>query len=96
MYKKKSGHFHEESHNERQSSFSVYEGFHSKVLASPAEDVVRKESENKKHEHQINMAQTISKSKDTLFFLFERSRDMIVQLLQKIHATTLFSEVNKC
>lgn len=76
------------------SALSVYQDFHSKVfaknliwvLASPAQDVVKNESEDKKHEHQLNMTQAISKSKDTLFLLFERPREMIVQLIQKIHA----------
>ena len=76
------------------SALSVYQDFHSKVfsknliwvLASPAQDVVKKKSEDKKHKHQINMTQAISKSKDTLFLLFERPQEMIVQLIQKIHA----------
>ena len=81
------------------SALSVYQDFHSRVLsknliwilASPAQDVVKNESEGNKYEHQINMTQAISKSKDTLFLLFERPRDMIVQLIQKIHAIFIAS-----
>ena len=81
------------------SALSVYQDFHSKVLAknliwvlaSPAQEVVKKESKNNKHEHQINMTQAISKSKDTLFLLFERPRDIIVQLIREIHAVFIAS-----
>ena len=76
------------------SALSVYQDFHSKVfaknliwvLASPAQNVVKNESEDKKYEHQLNMTQAISKSKDTLFLLFERPQEMIMQLIQEIHA----------
>ena len=81
------------------SALSVYQDFHSKVLAknliwvlaSPAQDVVKNESKDKEYEDQINMTQAISKSKDTLFLLFERPRDMIVQLIQRIHAIFIAS-----
>ena len=54
------------------SELSVYQDFHVKVfsknliwvLASPAQEVVKNSSEGKKHEHQLNMTQAISKSKD--------------------------------
>ena len=76
------------------SALSVYQDFHSKVfaknliwvLASPAQNVVKNESEDKKYEHQLNMTQAISKSKDTLFLLFERPQEMIMQLIQEIHS----------
>lgn len=77
-----------------QSSLSVYQDFHAKVfaknltviLASPAQEAVKHESEDKKHAYQINMTQAFSKSKDTLFLLFERPREIVVQLIQEIHA----------
>ena len=77
-----------------QSALSVYQDFHSKVfaknltavLASPAQDAVKRESKDKKHEYQINMTQAFSKSKDTLFLLFERPRETLLQLIQEIHA----------
>ncbi len=76
------------------SALSVYQDFHAKifaknliwVLASPAQDAVKKASEGKKHEDQLNMTQAISKSKDTIILLFERPRRMIVQLIQQIIA----------
>ncbi len=78
------------------SVLSVYQDFHAKVLAknltwilaSPAQDVIEKKDDKKKHEHQLNMTQAISKSKDTLFLLFERPREIIEQLIRQIH--TLF------
>jgi len=77
-----------------QSSLSVYQDFHAKVfaknltviLAFPAQEAVKHESEDKKHAYQINMTQAFSKSKDTLFLLFERPREIVVQLIQEIHA----------
>ncbi|MCP4119932.1 MAG: IS4 family transposase [Desulfobacteraceae bacterium] len=76
------------------SSLSVYQDFHAKVLAknltwilsSPAQVNIENEETEKKHEYQLNMTQAISKSKDTLFLLFERPREIIVQLIQDIHA----------
>lgn len=76
------------------SVLSVYQDFHSKVLAknltwilaSPAQDAVEKEKNGKKLEYQLNMTQAISKSKDTLFLLFERPREIITQLLKDLYA----------
>lgn len=76
------------------SALSVYQDFHAKVfaknlvtvLASPVQEAVKQESEDKKHIHQINMTQAFSKSKDTLFLLFERPREILLQLIQEIHA----------
>ena len=72
---------------------SVYQDFHSKVLAknltwvlaSPAQVAVEKEDHEKKYEYQLNMTQAISKSKDTLFLLFERPCELIVQLIKDLH-----------
>jgi hypothetical protein len=74
------------------SALSVYQDFHAKVfaknlalvLASPAQEAVALQSENKKHDYHINLTEAISKSKDTLFLLFERPRDIILQLIQQI------------
>lgn len=76
------------------SALSVYQDFHAKVfsknlisiLASPAQEIVKNESESKKHKHQLNMTQAISKSKDTIFLLFERPFEMVAQLIEQIHA----------
>ena len=75
------------------SSLSVYQDFHAKVLAknltwilaSPAQESVEHESQDKKHAYQVNMTQAFSKSKDTLFLLFERPREILFQLIQAIH-----------
>jgi hypothetical protein len=76
------------------SVLSVYQDFHAKVfaknltwiLASPTQNAIRNTRDEKMHEYQLNMTQAISKSKDTIFLLFERPREMIVQLIQQIHA----------
>jgi len=73
---------------------SVYQDFHSKVLAknltwilaSPAQEAVEKKDHENKYEYQLNMTQAISKSKDTLFLLFERPHEVIVQLIKDLHA----------
>jgi len=76
------------------SALSVYQDFHSKVLAknlvtvlaTPVQETIKQDSKEKKHTHQMNMTQAFSKSKDTLFLLFERPRDIVLQLIQEIHA----------
>ncbi len=76
-----------------QSELSVYQDFHSKVLAknlavvlsSPAQVSVECESKEKKYEYQLNMTQVFSKSKDTLFLLFERPRKIVVKIIQGLH-----------
>ena len=83
------------------TALSVYQDFHAKVLAknltvvlaSPAQKVVSKASEDKKHDHQVNLTQAFSKSKDTLFLLFERPQNVLLQLIQNFHA--LFSAVSE-
>ena len=74
------------------TALSVYQDFHAKVfaknltfiLASPAQEVVASQSEDKKHLHQINQTEAISKSKDTLFLLFERPKEMVLLLIRQI------------
>jgi hypothetical protein len=76
------------------TALSVYQDFHAKVVAknltvilsSPAQEVVRQESEEKQYEYQINMTQAFSKSKDTLMLLFSRPYDVVVQLIRDLHA----------
>jgi len=73
---------------------SVYQDFHSKVLAknltwilaSPAQDAIKKQGNKKKYDYQLNMTQAISKSKDTLFLLFVRSPEIITQMIKDLHA----------
>jgi hypothetical protein len=78
------------------TALSVYQDFHAKVfaknltfvLASPAQDFVISQSEEKQYDYQINYTEAISKSKDTIFLLFERPGELIVKLIQQIQ--TLF------
>ncbi len=75
------------------SVLSVYQDFHAKVLAKnltwilafPAQTAIEEKENEKKYEYQLKMTQAISKSKDTIFLLFERPREAIEQLIQKIH-----------
>jgi hypothetical protein len=81
------------------SSLSVYQDFHSKVftknligvLASPAQETLKQTREEEKQERQLNMTQAISKSKDTLFLLFERPAEIIIQLIKNIHAVFIYA-----
>jgi hypothetical protein len=76
------------------SALSVYQDFHAKVLAKnltavlafPLNEIIKDNSEGQKHEHQINFTQAISKSKDTVILLFERSRDTVLDLISQLHA----------
>lgn len=76
------------------TALSVYQDFHAKVLAKnltvilafPAQEVVKKDSEDKKHDHQVNLTQAFSKSKDTLFLFFERPQNVLLQLIRDFHA----------
>lgn len=81
------------------TALSVYQDFHAGVLAknlvwvlaSPAQNVVTNASGENKHERQLNMTEAISKSKDTIFLLFERPREMTEYLIRQIHAIFIAS-----
>ncbi|BBO88036.1 hypothetical protein DSCOOX_47840 [Desulfosarcina ovata subsp. ovata] len=76
-----------------ESELSVYQDFHAKVfaknlatiLASPAQADIELESMEKKYDYQLNMTQMFSKSKDTLFLLFERPPEIVLKLIQSLH-----------
>ncbi len=76
-----------------ESVLSVYQDFHAKVLAKnltfviafPAQEVVRKQSQEKKYEYQINFTQAVSKSKDTVILLFERSQEIALHIIKQLH-----------
>jgi hypothetical protein len=63
------------------SVLAVYQDFHAKVftknlttiLAHPAQKVVEQESQGKKYTYQVNMTNALSKIKDTLVLLWQRS-----------------------
>ena len=63
------------------SVLAVYQDFHAKVftknltsiLAYPAQQVVRRNSQGKKYVYQVNMTNAFSKMKDTVVLLFQRT-----------------------
>lgn len=71
---------------------SVYQDFHAKlfsknpaaVIASTVRDEVKKKSEHLKYVHQINFAQAVSKMKNTIVLLFNRTHEKIIVIIEKI------------
>lgn len=76
------------------TALSVYQDFHAKIvaknltwiLASPVQEAITLECKDNMYDYQANMTQAISKSKDTLFLLFIRPKEIILLLIQSIHA----------
>jgi hypothetical protein len=72
------------------SVVAVYQDFHAKVftmnltaiLAHPAQKVVEQESQEKKYTYQINMTNALSKMKDTIVLLFQRTA--ILPILKRL------------
>ena len=83
------------------SVLSVYQDFHAKVFAKnltgalsfSLNEIVEANSENYKDKHQINFTQAISKSKDTVILLFERSRDVVLDII--FHLLTVFASATE-
>ena len=79
------------------SVLAVYQDFHAKVfsmnltavLAHPAQKVVEQESQGKKYAYQINVTNALSKMKDTIALLFQRTpiRPILKRLWQVIIQT---------
>jgi len=75
------------------SVLSVYQDFHAKVfsknvtsvLAYSTREIVRQASEGKKYEYQINFAQALSKTKDVIVLLFDRSKEAATLLISQLH-----------
>ena len=75
------------------SVLSVYQDFHAKIfsknltsaLAHPTREIVRQASEGKKYEYQINFAQALSKTKDVIVLLFDRSKEVAILLISQLH-----------
>jgi len=71
------------------SKLAVYQDFHAKVftmnltaiLAHPAQEVSRQNSQGKKYVYQVNMTNALTKMKDTVVLLFQRTN--ILQLLNR-------------
>lgn len=63
------------------SKLAIYQDFHAKVftknltaiLAHPAQQLVKLQSQHKKYTYQINFTQALSKMKDTVVLLFQRA-----------------------
>jgi hypothetical protein len=63
------------------SKLSIYQDFHAKIftvnltaiLAHSAQKVVKEQSQDKKYTYQINFTQALSKMKDTVVLLFQKS-----------------------
>lgn len=74
------------------SVHSVYQDFHAKVLsknlssiiAGTTKDAIDKKSENSKHPHQINFTQALSKMKNTIVLLFNRSHEKMISIVSQI------------
>lgn len=72
------------------SVLAVYQDFHAKVfsanltaiLARPAQEIVSRDSAEKKYRAQVNMTNALSKMKDTIVLFFHRSN--ISSLLQAL------------
>jgi len=64
-----------------ETKHAIYQDFHAKIftvnltaiMAHPAQKVVKEQSQNKKYTYQINFTQALSKMKDTVVLLFQRS-----------------------
>lgn len=79
---------------------SIYQDFHAKIFSSnltsilcfPIQSRLEKQGKKKKHQHQINFAQALSKMKHVIPLLFQRSFDsvkgIVADLLQVFFKTT--------
>jgi hypothetical protein len=68
-----------------QSTLSVYQDFHAKVLlknlvsvlALPVDEILANSMTSRKYDYQINFTQAISKSKDIIALLFQKTTSKI-------------------
>jgi len=75
-----------------QSALSVYQDFHSKVflknlvsvLALPVNNVLTNSTTSRKYDYQINFTQAISKSKDVIALLFQKTTSKLTQLIKSL------------
>jgi hypothetical protein len=83
------------------SVHSVYQDFHAKLLsknlaavvASTTKEEILKKSETLKFLHQINFAQALSKMKNTIVLLFNRSMEKVGSLIEKLR--TIFIQTTE-
>ena len=80
---------------------SIYQGFHAKAfskyltsaMAFPKRESVRQANESKKYAYQINFVQTLSKTKDAIALLFQRSKSSVLKLISDLH--NIFSKTTE-
>jgi len=71
---------------------SVYQDFHAKffsknltsILAFPMQEVLNENGVKNKYEHQINFVQALSKSKDTIPILFQRTKEKVIEIIKDL------------
>jgi hypothetical protein len=75
------------------SVLSVYQDFHARVfsknltsvLSYPTREVIKRNSETKKYEDQINFAQALSKTKNVIVLLFIRQKEKVTKMISDLH-----------
>jgi hypothetical protein len=75
------------------SVLSVYQDFHAKVfsknltsvLSYPSQSELMKSGKKDKYEHQINFVQALSKSKNVIALLFQRTHAKVIKLIKDLH-----------
>jgi hypothetical protein len=83
------------------SVLSVYQDFHAKVLsknivaavAGTTKSDIQKKSEHLKFVHQLNVAQALSRMKNTIVLFFKRSYDVMVEHVEKVR--TIFIQTTE-
>lgn len=75
------------------SVLSVYQDFYAKVFSKNLTSVLSfstqseliKSGKKDKYEHQINFVQALSKSKDVIVLLFQRTQAKVIELIKNLH-----------
>ena len=75
-----------------QTALSVYQDFHAKVLmknivsvlALPVNETLANLSTDKKYDYQINFTQALSKSKDVVALMFQKSKRIMMHMIRQL------------
>ena len=75
------------------STLTIYQDFHAKVFSKnlfsaisfPTREPISQASTNKKNDCQINFTQALSKTKDVIVLLFQRTKEKISGLISDLH-----------
>ena len=75
------------------STLSIYQDFHAKVFSKnltsaisfPTREPISQANANKKYDYQINFTQALSKTKDVIVLLFQRTKEKISRLIYDLH-----------